>query len=70
MSEKEPNKLNFSLLSTGVALGSYFLIKYGVAGQFYEPGEFPFIYNIILIFACMFLGKAVESAVGERKNKS
>lgn len=70
MSEQEPKKSNFSFLSTGVTLGSYFLIKYGIAAQFFEAGELNFMYSIVLILACMFLGKAVESAWLEHKNKS
>lgn len=66
MSTKD-KKYNFSYLGTAIAIGSYFLIKYGIVAQFFQDERFPFVYNLILIAGCMLFGNAVDRAVQEFK---
>ena len=48
---------------------SYFGIKYGVAAQYYGVEETSnFFYSLVLILACVFIGRAVEHWMRSRNS--
>lgn len=57
----------FRWIGIGVTIGSYFTIKYGVAAQLYgAENTNNFFYSLLLIFACIFIGRAVEGYLRSR----
>lgn len=52
-----------------VAVASYFVIKYGIAAQFFELSELRLLYSLGLIIACSYFGKVVDEAIKERKKR-
>ncbi len=67
---EEPTKkkpYGMSWRGTLIALASYFVIKYGVAAQFFELSELRLLYSLALIIACSYFGKVVDAALEERR---
>lgn len=69
--EEQPRKSPFGMGWIGilVTLVSYFGFKYGIAAQIWGEEDLNIVYSILLVFACTFLGRAVEDAILARKKK-
>ncbi|MEM9835959.1 MAG: hypothetical protein AAF828_05625 [Bacteroidota bacterium] len=64
---KGPFRLSF--IGTAVTIASYFIIKYGIVARFVQREDFTLVYSILLIFTCVFIGRAVERMLEERKKE-
>lgn len=67
MEEPSPKKpYGMSWRGILIALATYFVIKYGIAAQFFELSELRLLYSLGLIIGCSYFGKVVDEALRER----
>lgn len=66
--EEPTEKKSYGMTWRGtlVAIATYFLIKYGIAAQFFELSELRLLYGLGLIIGCSYFGKVVDQALKKR----